>query len=382
MPVDIGIVGAGNRGQRHAHEYADIDGAMIAAVADIDDEAATALAEEYDIPSVYGDFRDMLDDAALDAVSVCVHNNLHAPVTIAAAEAGVDVFCEKAMAGSYADAEAMLEATESAGVHLGVQNHRLFSEETRAVRNLAADGRLGEIYYGRGVYSRRRGRPFVDGYGTPAFVSEETAGGGPVFDIGTYSIGNLLYLLGNADVERVAGQTFEFTEDAYDRELVGDSADRYRQRLEEAEYDVEDAGTGLVHLEDGSVLQIRTAWHMFHPDEPSVVVGSQGGVDLDSMELLTTTADYESTVSLDVDGYETRQALLESETGYEFERDIGQFRHFVRTVAGDVEDPVPTGEIALNSMVVMEGIYRSANADRELTAEEIAERSESTAFDV
>ena len=246
MPVEVGIVGAGNRG----HAHADVDGADVVAVADIDQDAATTLADDYDVPVVYGEFQDMLDDAALDAVSVCVHNNLHWPVTEYAADAGVHVFCEKPLAATYTDAEAMAETAEEAGVHLGVQNDRLFSPETRAARTLVDAGELGEPYYARGVYSRRRGRPYIDGYGTPGFVSKESAGGGPVIDIGTYVVGQLLNLLGNAEVERVSGRAVEFTGDAYAAELTGENQSTYTDRLDESGHDIEDAGMGMAHLAD------------------------------------------------------------------------------------------------------------------------------------
>jgi predicted dehydrogenase len=382
MPVEIGIVGAGNRGHAHADAYSDVDGADVVAVADVDEDAATTLAETYDVPATYGEFQDMLDDAALDAISVCVHNNLHRPVTEYAADRGIDVFCEKPLAATYTDAEAMVEAAEGAGIHLGVQNDRLFSPETRAARTLVDAGELGDPYYARGVYSRRRGRPYVDGYGTPGFVSKEAAGGGPVIDVGTYVVGQLLHLLGNADVERVTGSTVEFTDEAYTPELTGENRSTYADRLDESGYDVEDAGLGMAHLADGSVLELRAAWHMFAPGEHSFVAGSQGGVQFDPFEFYTTTQDYEATVSLDIGEYERRQGLIEGESGYDMADAPNQFAHWVDTVAGDAEDPVPTGELALNSMRVMEGIYLASEAGRELTAEEIAEHSESTAVEL
>jgi len=381
MTIDIGIVGAGNRGETHAGEYADVDGAEVVAVADIDEEASEALADAVG-GTAYGDYRDMLDDADLDAIDVCVHNNLHRPVTVDAAEAGCHVFCEKPMAATYTDAKAMMEATEEAGVHLGVQNMELFSEETRATKTLLEQGQLGDPYFARGVFSRRRGRPFVDGYGTPSFVNKESAGGGPVIDIGTYVVGRLLYLLGNEPVERVSGATFEYTEDSYDEDLVGDNRDQYTERLAESGYDVEDSGMGFARLEDGSLLSLRAAWHMFLPDDSDVLAGSKGGVQFDPFEFYTTSGDYQATVSLDLEEYERRQALFEGDTGYDFERSVGQYHHWIDTITGEADEVVPTGQIALNSMLVMEGIYLSQEAGRELTREEIAERSESTSIDV
>jgi len=380
MTVDIGIVGAGNRGQAHADSYGEVDGADVVAVADIDEEAAAELAANHGA-DVYGDFRDMLDDAGLDAVSVCVHNNLHRPVAEAAADAGAHIFTEKPMAATYTDAKAMAEAADAAGVHIGVQNYDLFDDETRAASRLVDQGELGEPYYARGVFSRRRGRPYIDGYGTPGFVSKESAGGGPVIDIGTYVLGQLLYLLGNADVERVGGATFEKTDDAYAEDLVGENRDTYTGRLDESGYDVEDSGVGMAHLADGSVLELRAAWHMYLPDRPSVVAGSQGGLQLDPFEFYTTTGDYEATVSLDLDEYERRQGLIAGD-GYEPADTGDQFAHWIDTLEGDVDDPIDTGALALNSMRIMEGIYLSQEAGRELTAEEIAEKSESTAVEL
>ena len=117
MPVEIGIVGAGNRGHTHTRAYSEVDGADVVAVADIDQDAATELADEHGVPAVYEDFRAMFADAGLDAVSVCVHNNLHRPVAEAAADAGLHVFSEKPLAATYTDAKAIADACDDDGVY-------------------------------------------------------------------------------------------------------------------------------------------------------------------------------------------------------------------------------------------------------------------------
>ena len=379
MSFEIGIVGAGNRGQQHANKFSEIADVDVVAVADIDEEAATALANDYN-GEVYADYRDMLDTAEPDAVAVCVHNNLHRPVTVDAADAGCHVFCEKPIAATYTDAKAMVDACDQAGVTLGIQNTELFSNETQTAYDLIEEGRIGTPYYAEGVYSRRRGRPFIDGYGTPSFVSKGSAGGGPVIDIGTYVLGQLLYLLGNSPVERVGGATFEHTSDAYDPSLVGET-DIYQERLETADYDVEDIGICYAHLEDGSLLSLRAAWHMYIPDSPNVVAGSQGGIQLDPFEVYTTIEDREATIELNLGEYERRQGLLSGGTGYDVTTE-NQFAHWIDTVRGDADDPIPTASLALNSMLIMEGVYQAQEAGRELSADEIAERSESTALDI
>ncbi len=376
MALEIGIVGAGKRGRAHASEFAAVDGTQISAVADIDERKARALTTTYDA-TVYDDYRSMIDQESLDIVAVCVHNNLHRPVTVAAADAGTHVFCEKPLAATVADANAMVEATERAGVELGVQNSYLFTPETRATRTLIEQGELGTPYYGRGVYARRRGRPYIDGYGTPSFVSRESAGGGAVLDIGPYVVGQLLWLFDNASVERVGGKTFEHATASLEESLVGDQP-VYEERLTAVDYDVEDAGIGYAHLSDGSLLSFRLAWHMFLPPEPSVAVGSQGGVQLDPFEYYTTVADYEATASLDLETFERRHGLLRSEDGYDLVEPPNQFQHFVETVTGAVDDPIPTGSLALEATKIMEGITLATAAERELSVTEIIDRSTST----
>ena len=163
--------------------------------------------------------------------------------------------------------------------------------------------------------------------------------------------------------------------------MTGDNADLYRERLEESGHDVEDAGTGAARLADGSRLEVRAAWHSYQPDERGVVVGSKGGIAFDPVELLTTMNDYETTVEIDVDGFEARHGLIRGESGYEVDERPNQYDHFVAAVRGEV-DQIRTDEIALNSMLVMEGIYLSAERGREVTAEEIAEASVSRSVDL
>lgn len=379
--VTIGIIGAGNRGQEHLSKYATVDRATVKAIADVDEAAAGELAEEYGIDDVYGDFRAMLDDPDIDVVNICVHNNLHEPMAVAAFEADKHVFCEKPLAGSYRDAKAIVDAAEDAGKLLAVQNMELLTPATQAAKTFVESGKLGEVSFARSVYSRRRGRPFVDGYGTPAFVSKESAGGGPVFDIGTYEIGRNLYLLGNPAVERVNGQVFDYTEDSLGADLTGEHSDLYEERLASSGHDVEDAGTGAARLADGSRLEIRAAWHAYQPDERGVVTGSKGGIAFDPVEYLTTMNDYETTVDIDVDGFETRHGLIRGESGYEEAPRPNQYDHFVDAICGDVEQ-IRTDEIALNSMLVMEGIYLSDELGREVSAEEVAEHSVSRSIDL
>ena len=174
----LGIIGNGQIGTMHVKKWQDVPGVELVALCDIIPERAEKLAATYDVPHTFQWFRELLEMEEIDAVDVCLHNNKHAPVSIAAMQAGKHVYCEKPMAGAYVDAKAMIETSEKAGRMLSIQLGSLFCKETRAAKRLIDDGHLGKCYYAKSSYYRRRGRPFVDGYGAEFFVQKPVAGGG------------------------------------------------------------------------------------------------------------------------------------------------------------------------------------------------------------
>src|SRR5689334_18469277 len=118
MTIRIGIIGCGQIAQTHLDNYAKIPEAKVVACADILPEAADRTAQTFGIPHVYYTAQEMLRRDDLDAIDVCVHNNLHRPATVAALESGRHVYCEKPMAGAYRDAQTMLETARARGLKL------------------------------------------------------------------------------------------------------------------------------------------------------------------------------------------------------------------------------------------------------------------------
>ena len=207
--IRIGIIGVGQIGKHHLENYSKITGAEVVAASDINETELKTVAERFKIPRTYVNFRELLDQKDIDAVDVCLHNNLHAPVTIAALQSGKHVYCEKPMAGAYIDAKSMFDTAQICGKKLSIQLSTIFSKETKAAKKLIDEGRLGHIYHARSTGFRRRGRPFVDGYGTANFVKKEIAGGGALYDMGVYHIAQMLYLLGTPKAERITGKIYQ-----------------------------------------------------------------------------------------------------------------------------------------------------------------------------
>jgi predicted dehydrogenase len=356
--VRIGLIGAGQRGQDHLRKYHKVPNAEIVAVADINEAGAQRVAAEHGIPHVYADYRRLLERPDLEAVDICLHNNLHRPVTVAAMQAGKHVYCEKPMAGSYADALAMLTAAQTLGRQLQIQLNTLFQPETRAAMALIEAGALGELYHARSTGFRRRGRPHVDGYGTATFVQKRHSAGGALYDMGIYHIAALLYLLGNPPVERLTGQIYQKM-----------PMDPRRQAA--SGYDVEELGLGFVHFAGGITLDLIEAWAIQLDDfEGSSLVGHLGGVRLRPFGYFHNLADLDLNSTADLDAWLYRAHNVHGQ-GDEYD---GAEQHFVAALQGRVP-LLPSAELALNTMLICEGIYLSSELGREVTAAEVRERS-------
>jgi predicted dehydrogenase len=364
-PIRIGIIGCGQIAQQHLSTYAKIRGAKVIACADIDPGAAASTAERFSIPNVYYTAHEMLRRDDLDAIDVCVHNNLHMRATRAALESGRHVYCEKPMAGTYRDACTMLETATELGCKLHIQLALLYANETRAARELIEAGELGDLYHARSTGFRRRGRPYVDGYGKPQFVQQETAGGGALYDVGVYNISQLLFLLGNPDVERISGKTYQ-------------QIDMDSERREAAGYNVEELGLGFVRFAGGVTLDIIESWAI-HLDnfEGSSIVGSRGGVRLRPFSFHRSVGDLDVNATANMEGARFRWNNVRGDG----ELYGNSQEHWIAVLQGRVE-LLPTAEIALNTMLISEGIYLSERLGREVTAAEVRETSASRALPI
>lgn len=363
--VRVGVIGVGQIGKYHLNNYSKIPHAEVVAVADVNDAELQRVKGVYNIAHAYTNFRELLQRDDIEAVDVCLHNNFHMPVTVAALEAGKHVFCEKPMAGAYTDAEKMFNTARQLGRKLHIQCQNIFQKEAKAAKALIDGGQLGKIYHMRSVGHRRRGRPYVDGYGSPTFVQKQNSAGGALYDMGVYHINTILYLTGNPQVLRISGKTYQETPmDPRRRGLSG--------------YSVEELGLGFVRLAGGMTLDIIEAWAV-HMDkfDGSMIFGSEGGIRLDPFGYFRSVGDLDLNATANLDGFDWRLHAV---------HEVGDVHdspqhHWLAALQGRV-DLIPMNEIALNTMLISEGIYLSDRLEREVTAEEVREMSVSTAVNV
>lgn len=333
--VRVGIVGAGI-GKAHANGYSKLENVEIAALCDLNEERARGLAEEFRIPKLYTDYREMLASEALDAVSVCTPNALHAEVAIAALESGCHVLCEKPLATSAEDGRRIVEAARNARGKFMVGMNNRFRGDTQLLKQFIEDGALGEVYYARCGWVRRNGIPGMGSW----FTRKETAGGGPLIDIGVHALDLTLYLMGNPKPVSVFGATYAKFGPR------GKGLGSWGVRVEGGVFDVEDLATAQVRFENGATLNLEASWaqHIGADRLYSEVYGDEGGATLDPLRVHTER--YGRPVDL--------APLAPTVNGHEAE-----VKHFIDCIVED-RQPLATGEQALDVMKILDGIYESS----------------------
>ena len=363
--VRIGIIGVGQIGKFHLSNYETMPDVEVVAAADINETELKTVAERYKIPNIYTDFRELLKRDDIEAVDVCLHNNYHAPVSIEVMRAGKHCYCQKPIAGSYYDGKTMLDVAKETGKMLHIYMASLYYKEARAAKELIAAGKLGRIYHARASGHRRRGRPYVDGYGNPDFVKKQIAEGGALYDAGIYNIVQILYLIGMPKILRISGKTYQ--------ELPMDE-----ERKKISGYNVEEFALGLVRLEGNMTMDIIQSWAVnLDSFERSYILGSEGGVRLNPFGFFYNVGNLSMDATADLERMDTRQHdLMPNADAY----DLSQ-HHWIAALQGRVP-LLPTAELGLQMMMIGEGIYMSDRLGREVSAEEVIKQSKSTAIKI
>ncbi len=277
----IGIIGVGGIGEVHLKAYMQNPDVEVVALADPNEARLGQIATAYGVASKFTDYRDLVARDDIDAVSVATPNHMHNPVTIAALENSKHVLCEKPLARSGAEAEAMVRAATAAGRVLQVAfNHRQRGD-VQVLKNYIASGGLGRIYHAKASWMRRAGIPGMGGW----FTSREMAGGGPLIDLGVHVLDMALYLLGEPEVISISAATYaelgprgrgSFSDQGH---LVGQGG-----------YEVEDLATAFVRLGNGATLLMEASWAVYgkNADDFGVTLyGTEGGAEIDVKNYVT-----------------------------------------------------------------------------------------------
>lgn len=273
--LKVGIVGCGGIANgKHLPSMKKIGNFEIVALCDLIVERAEKAKEEYGTEDarVYTDYTEMLkEEKDIEAVYVLTPNSVHAPVSIAAMEAGKNVMCEKPMAKTYAEAKAMVETAERTGKILTIGYQSRYRGDSAYLKQACMNGDLGEIYYAKAHAVRRRAVPTWG-----VFLDAEKQGGGPLIDIGTHALDLTLWMMDNYEPEMVVGSVY--------RKL----ADQKEQGNDWGDWDpeiftVEDSAFGFVRMKNGATIVLESSWALNTLDTREAqtsLCGTKAGADM------------------------------------------------------------------------------------------------------
>lgn len=330
--LKIGVIGCGSIArERHLPEYAAEENVDIVAVCDIVQERAEEVASRYHAQPYY-DYQQLLKDEEIEAVSVCTPNALHAPVSIAALEAGKHVLCEKPMATNRKEAERMIAAAQAAGKKLMIAHNQRFVPSHVRARQLLASGELGKVYSFRTTFGHGGPESWsIDGRESWFFRKDE-AFIGALGDLGVHKSDLIRFLLGEEVVEVAA--------------LVETSAKKG--------IDVDDNAVCLLKMESGAIGTLAASWSYMGREDNSTVIYCEKGImrleDDPNDSLIIHYASGE-TVKYELGKIQSNEAGGQT-TSHVIE-------HFVEAIIADKPVPVP-GEEGLQSLEVVLAALRAS----------------------
>lgn len=340
--IRVGIVGAGNIAQSaHLPVYMERKDVGVVAIADWNIDRARKAAEKFNIPKAYENVEDLLANEDVDYIDICVWNRSHAPVAIAAAKAGKNILCEKPMAIDLKDALEMEKVIKESGVKFMLAVPTRYSNEAQLLNEMRKEGKLGDIYYAKTGYVRRRGTPI--GW----FTDTAKSGGGPVIDIGVHCIDRTWYLMGRPRPVRVSATTAH---------TIGDFKTKGVKRWTALDsdvtaFDTEDSAAGAIHFENGATMLFEVSWALNAPPaEYTQICGTKAGATLNPLTIYGEDMGYLT---------ENKPTVLDCNI---FAVEIDHFINCLRTGA-QIESPLEDG-VTVQRM--LQGIYDSARLGREV----------------
>lgn len=334
--LKMGFIGVGSIAQkRHIPAFKALeDKVVLYAVHDLNEQKAREIARIYGIDQVFTNYQEML--AEVDVVTIATPNKFHAELSIAALKAGVHVLCEKPMAITTAECEALTEAAKQSGKILSIAYHYRFMKEAQAAKKIITAGEIGDPYVARVQALRRRKVP---GWGV--FTNKELQGGGSVIDYGCHLLDLTLWLMNNPKPVEVIASTYNYVSRAVDQvNLWG--------KFDASLFEVDDHATAYVKFENGASLLFETSWAANIREEATVLSlsGTQGGLDV--FPLILNQAKYGMLVNSEavwVPGQDIP--------------DVQQAENFVDSCLGFCEPLVKPYE-AMNVSKIIEAIYKSS----------------------
>ncbi|MDP4162180.1 MAG: Gfo/Idh/MocA family oxidoreductase [Bacillota bacterium] len=323
--LKVAVIGCGSIAKfRHLPEYHLNDQVEIVAVCDIVADRAEEMAIQYGAKA-FTDYKEVVNLDGIDAISVCLPNYLHAPVSIAALNAGKHVLCEKPMATSKEEAEEMISAAKANDKKLMIAHNQRFVSSHQKAKEIIDLGKLGKIFSFKTTF----GHPGPEGWSVDGanswFFNKEKAFIGAMGDLGVHKADLMRYLLG------------EFAE-------VGAFIETNAKQNTE----VDDNAVCILRSENGVIGTLTASWAYMSGDgdNSTIIYGEKGTLYLEADPTYSLIEEYRdgSVVNHKLDKIQT------NEEGGQTTSNV--INHFVECIIQNKE-PLINGEEGMKSLNII-----------------------------
>lgn len=340
------VIGTGAIGLVHLKSLATCPQAAVVAISESDAKRCKDAVDQFRISRTYRDYRELLEQPDIDAVTIALPNHLHAPVGIQALQARKHVLIEKPMAMNTKEALKLAETSKKMKRVLMVGLNFRFNRHAQLAKEAVQRGDLGEVYHMRGFWHRRAGIPRIGSW----FTRKELAGGGCMSDIGVHMLDLCLHLVGDFDARAVSAQTFAKLGPAGIGEF-----DWGKGEIDPAHpFTVEDYGVALVKMRSGRSVVLESSWAAYHGTQARErgvdLFGTSGGLTLFPAQLFRDTPG----------GYQMTE-LAGTKLPYPEDR----IHHWVQSILAGKKPMIGLDE-ALKVQQILDAIYQSAATGREV----------------
>lgn len=293
------------------------------------------MAKKYHV-TPYTNYKDLLSNEEIDAVSVCTPNYLHAPISIAALKAGKHVLCEKPMATTKEEAEEMIEVSKQTGKKLMIAHNQRFVSSHVKAKELIEKGEIGKIYSFRTAF----GHPGPEGWSADGrdswFFKKDQAAMGAMGDLGVHKADLIRFLLGEEIIEVAA----------------------FVETIAKEQTDVDDNAVCLLKTESGIIGTLAASWsYNGKEDNSTIIYGEKGILRLEDDPYYSLVVQYKNG---EVVNYKLSAIQSNEEGGQTTSHVIDQF---VESILNDQEPPI-SGEEGMESLLVILAAFEAAQAKK------------------
>lgn len=326
----IGIIGLGGVAQLvHLPNLSKIKNAKVTSVAEIKKSRLETIADKFNIPNRFKNYKDLLENDEVDAVIIATPTNTHKDVAIDCLNAKKDILVEKPLARTHKEAVQIVEVAKKNKCKVMVGMNLRYRPDAMLLRTLIDAGEIGDPYYVKCNWIRRQSSS------TKWFTQRDISGGGVNLDLGIHLLDLSLWLLDYPVVESVTTKNY------------------YHNTK-----NVEDTTISFVRCKNSAVINLEASWSLpVEKDSFSLAgFGTKGSFSTNPFKLYKKME--ENLIDLTPSPSESATTLFKKSY-------LNELKSFIGAVQG-LNPVFSSGEEALQRLKIIEAMYKSAKTNKEV----------------